>query len=124
MDHKITARLAQADTSSSQPATGKYQMALVTMTYIHNIWICPQTSGCHRALPIYALARIERINAVISAVASAATKYTSGTRTMPTSSLLSTVFESEIGRDFQNRMLRSLRSVYRQSKRYQAAYSD
>src|ERR1700730_1357764 len=111
MDHKITARLAQADTNSSQPATGRYQIAVVAMTYIHSTWICHHTPGCHNALPIEALARIETMKAAINAVTSAATKYTSGMMTRPTSNLVNTVLASEIGRDFQNKMLRSLRSV-------------
>src|ERR1700730_145327 len=111
MVHKITARLAHADTNISQPATGRYHTAVVTMTYIQSTWICPHTSGCHSALPIEVLARIETMKAAINAVTSAATKYTSGMMTRPTSSLLNTVLASEIGRDFQNKMLRSLRSV-------------
>ena len=35
MDHRITARFAHADTSNSHPATGRYQMAVVTMMYNH-----------------------------------------------------------------------------------------
>ena len=41
----------------------------------------------------------------------------SGTTSSATSSFDSTVWSSDTGRDFQNRMLRSLRSVYRQSSR-------
>src|SRR6202042_3412956 len=83
-----------------------------------------QTSACHSALPSEALARIERMNAAISAVASAATKYTSGIRIMATSNLINTVLASDSGSDFQNKILRSLRSAYRQSSRYQVAYTD
>src|SRR5471032_1363428 len=35
MAHNMTARLAQADTSISQPAIGKYQSAVVMMQYTH-----------------------------------------------------------------------------------------
>src|SRR3984957_3474812 len=119
----MTARFAQADTSISQPATGRYHTAVVTMAYIHSTCTCHQTSPFHRELPIEARARMDRMKAAISAVASAAAKYTSGTMTMPTNSLHSTVVASDIGRDFQNKMLRSLRSVYRQSSRYQVEYT-
>src|SRR3984885_10166801 len=119
----MTARLAQADTSINQPATGRYHTAVVTMAYIHSTCICHQASPFHSELPIEARARIERMKAAISAVASAAAKYTSGTMIRPTSSLHSTVVASDTGRDFQNKMLRSLRSVYRQSSKYQAEYN-
>src|SRR5450432_404398 len=121
--HNMTARFAQADISIAQPATGKNQTAVVTIAYIHSTCTCHQTSPFHSALPIDARARIDRMKAANSAVASAAAKYTSGMMIMPTNSLQSTVLASDIGRDFQNKMLRSLRSVYRQSSRYQVEYT-
>ncbi len=53
----MTARLAQADTTNSHPAIGRYQMAVVTITYSQSAWICSQRSACHRALPMYECAR-------------------------------------------------------------------
>src|SRR6202021_2067818 len=123
MAQSMTARFAQADSSINQPATGRYHTAVVTMTYTHNTWICHQTSPFHSELPIEARARIDRMKAAINAVTLAAAKYTSGMMIMPTNSLHSTVVASDPARASQNRMLRSFRSVYRQSSKYQAAYS-
>jgi len=123
-DHNMTARLAQADTSISQPAIGKYQMA-VAMMQLH-----PQELNVPPGvrLPQRAAERGPGANRQNECRHQggrvAAAKYTSGIRIMPTSNLINTVRASDIGRDFQNKILRSLRSAYRQSSRYQVAYTD
>src|SRR6202034_3571791 len=121
MDQSVTARLAQEEMTSRYPATGRYQMAVVKIRYSHNTWICSHRSACHKAPPTMELARTEMMNAISSEVRSAAAKYTTGITITAVASFDSTVVASEIGRDFQNSTLRSLRSAYRQSSRYQAA---
>src|ERR1700761_5567706 len=122
--HNMTARFAQADINMNQPAIGRYQTAAVRIAYSQNTCICSHTSPFHKELPSEARARTERMKAASRAVASAAAKYTSGMMTMPTRSLIRTAEASEIGNDFQNRMLRSRRSVYKQSSKYQVEYTD
>ncbi len=94
-------------------------MAVVTIMYSHKACICSQRSACHRAPPRKELARTEMMKAMSSVVRSAAAKYTKGMTIKAVASLDSTVVVSDIGRDFQNNTLRSLRSAYRQSSRYQ-----
>ena len=72
----------------------------------------------HRELLMDALARTEMMKAISRVVTSANAKYTKGTRISAVTSLAITVAVSDIGMDFQNRMLRSLRSAYKQSRRY------
>src|ERR1700736_52547 len=111
MDHRVTARLAQADTTNRYPANGRYQMAVVRMRYSQSTWSCSHRSGCHRLPPRAECARTETMNAINSVAMSAATKYISGMAISPENNFASTVAESESGSDFQNRMLLSLRSA-------------
>src|SRR5271170_1240712 len=70
------------------------------------------------------LARIEMMKAIATVARSAATKYTAGITINAVASFDKTIVVSDIGSDFQNRTLRSLRSAYRQSSRYQVEYID
>ena len=59
--------------------------------------------------------RTPRIAKNTRCVSSASANISSGATTSATSSFAVTVSASDTGRDFQKRMLRSLRSAYRQS---------
>ena len=86
-------------------------MAVVTITYSHSAWSCNHRSGCHSALPKYECARSETMKAISKVETSAARKYTNGIAMRAVASFEITVAMSEIGMDFQNRTLRSLRSA-------------
>src|ERR1700722_3433576 len=96
-------------------------MAVVTMRYNQSTWSCSQRSGCHRLPPRAECARTETMNAINRVAMSAAMKYTSGMAISPVNNFASTVAVSEMGSDFQNKTLRSLRSAYRQSSEYHVA---
>src|SRR5208283_4138192 len=119
MDQSITARLAHAEISMSQPARGRYQMAIEAITYSHSACSCSHRSGCQSALPSDEWDRNEMMNAISKADRSAAVKYTIGIATRPVNSFARTMAVSEMGRDFQKRTLRSFRSAFRQSSRCQ-----
>ena len=122
MDHNMTARLAHADTSISQPRERQIPDGGVKMRYIHS----PATAATRRR----ATARCRWRNWRVRNNEGHQQRGQIGGRKihqgnddharLPDSQ--STVAVSEIGRDFQNRMLRSLRSAYRQSSRYQVEY--
>src|SRR3984885_1371415 len=120
-DQSATGRLAQEEMSNRYAVTGRYQTAVVKIMYSHKSWICSHKPACHRVPATRDPARTEMMNATRSVVRSAATKYTRGITITAVASFDSTVVASDIGRDFQNSTLRSLRSAYRQSNRYQAA---
>src|ERR1019366_9466781 len=111
MDHRVTARLAHADTTKRYPANGRYHMAVVTIRYSQSTWSCSHRSGCHRLPPRTECARTEMMKAMNSVAMSAAMKYTSGMAINPVNSFSSTLAVSEMGSDFQNSTLRSLRSA-------------
>src|ERR1700679_2848578 len=120
-DQSVTARLAPEEMSSRNAVTGRDQTPVVKIRYSHNAWICSHRLACHRAPLTRDPARTEMMKATRSVVRSPATKYTRGITITALASFDSTVAASDIGSDFQNSTLRSLRSAYRQSNRYQAA---
>src|SRR5580698_2778377 len=116
-DHRSGFFFTQADKSIEAAITGAYQSELRSV--MRKITVTPrsQPSASQRttfgALPVATRSSQMRKASIWLTIAS--TNTSSGTATTATRNFDSTVMPSDTGSDFQKRMLRSLRSAYRQS---------
>src|SRR5208337_4129082 len=99
MDHSMTARLAQAETTSNQPVSGRYQRAAEAITYSQRTCSSSHMSGCQSALPMDQRVRSDTMKATSTEAKSTARKQTNGMTMSPTSTFDRTVAVSDIGSD-------------------------
>ena len=113
------ARLASTDTNSSHPATGRYHSAAIAIFPSIAACTVSQVPPCQVPSPAagvpdtWAATTPNTTNPTTSESA----QLHRGTATNATNSFDSTVLASDTGRLFQKRMLRSRRSVNRESSR-------